>query len=93
MTLQQAAVPRYIRMHDHDNVAIVVNDGGLPAGTAFPDGLVLQRAVPQGHKVALTDIAQGRQVLRYNVSIGHALADIAQGDWIEESMLGLPPAR
>ncbi len=93
MILQQAAVPRYIRMNDHDNVAIVVNDNGLPAGTVFPDGLVLKRAVPQGHKVALRDIPQGSQVLRYNVSIGHALADIEQGDWIEESMLGLPPAR
>jgi galactarate dehydratase len=28
--------PRYIRMHPDDNVAIVVNDGGLPAGTVFP---------------------------------------------------------
>jgi galactarate dehydratase len=93
MTLQQAAVPRYIRMHDNDNVAIVVNDGGLPAGTTFPDGLVLQRAVPQGHKVALQDIARGAPVLRYDVTIGHALAGIARGDWIEESMLGLPPAR
>ena len=30
-----AARPLYIRMHDADNVAIVVNDGGLPAGAVF----------------------------------------------------------
>ena len=31
ITLQELAVkPLYIRMHDNDNVAIVVNDGGLP---------------------------------------------------------------
>ena len=29
--------PRYIRMHDNDNVAIVVNDGGLRAGAQFAD--------------------------------------------------------
>jgi galactarate dehydratase len=28
--------PRSIRMHDNDNVAIVANDGGLPAGAVFP---------------------------------------------------------
>jgi hypothetical protein len=42
---------RYIRMHDNDNVAIVVNDGGLAAGTVFADGLVLLEAVPQAAPV------------------------------------------
>ncbi len=30
--------PLYITMHERDNVAIVANDGGLPAGTAFAGG-------------------------------------------------------
>ena len=34
--------PLTIRMHDRDNVAIVANDGGLPAGTTFPSGLTLR---------------------------------------------------
>jgi galactarate dehydratase len=51
--------PLYIRMHERDNVAIVANDGGLPAGAAFADGLTLIERVPQGHKVALVDIAEG----------------------------------
>ena len=46
-----------IRMHERDNVAIVANDGGLAAGTALPAGPVLVDRVPQGHKVALVDIA------------------------------------
>src|SRR4051794_20845000 len=52
-------VPRTIRLNDADNVAIVVNAFGLPAGTVFPDGLTLREFVPQGHKVALADIAEG----------------------------------
>jgi galactarate dehydratase len=80
-------------MHASDNVAIVANDGGLPAGTVFPDGLVLQDRVPQGHKVALRAIAQGEAILRYNVAIGYALRDIAPGQWVEESLVGMPPAR
>ena len=29
-------VPRYIRLHPDDNVAVVSTDFGLPAGTVFP---------------------------------------------------------
>ncbi|MCW5655328.1 galactarate dehydratase [Hydrogenophaga sp.] len=82
-----------IRMHADDNVAIVANDGGLPAGTALPGGLVLRDKVPQGHKVALTDLPRGAAVLRYGVAIGHALEDIPAGAWVHERLLGMPPAR
>ncbi len=51
----------------------VVNDGGLGEGAVFPDGLVLRERVPQGHKVALADLAEGDEVIRYNVVIGYAL--------------------
>ncbi|MFL6718756.1 MAG: galactarate dehydratase, partial [Burkholderiaceae bacterium] len=44
-----AVRPLYIKMHPNDNVAIVVNDGGLPAGTEFPGEFVLKTRVPQGH--------------------------------------------
>jgi galactarate dehydratase len=85
--------PLTIRMHDNDNVAIVVNAGGLPEGTVFPDGLVLRTRVPEGHKVALVDIAQGEPVVRYDVTIGYALQPIPRGTWIEESLVGMPAAR
>ncbi|TAT62491.1 D-galactarate dehydratase, partial [Enterobacter cloacae] len=39
----------YIKVHDTDNVAIIVNDNGLKAGTRFPDGLELIEHIPQGH--------------------------------------------
>lgn len=52
-------VNHYIKVHAQDNVAIIVKDGGLPAGALLPEGLVLREHVPQGHKVALVDIAQG----------------------------------
>ncbi|MDF2600542.1 MAG: garD, partial [Methylobacterium brachiatum] len=58
-------VPRTIRLSARDNVAIVVNAFGLPAGTTFPDGLRLTEFVPQGHKVALSDIPEGGEVRRY----------------------------
>jgi galactarate dehydratase len=85
--------PHYIRMHGNDNVAIVANDGGLPAGARFSDGLKLCERVPQGHKLALLDIAKGSAVRRYNVTIGYALKDIPTGSWVQERLLDLPAAR
>src|ERR1700759_878092 len=68
--------PRRIQVRPEDNVAIVVNQLGLPAGTEFPDGLVLNAFVPNGHKVALTDIPDGGDIRRYNEVIGTAKGDI-----------------
>lgn len=85
--------PLYITMHERDNVAIVANDGGLPAGTVFPSGLTLVDKVPQGHKVALVDIAAGEAVRRYNVTIGRAAKAIAAGSWVHERLLDMPDAR
>ena len=56
--------PHTIRMHPRDNVAIVANDGGLPAGTVLPEGLTLRDQVPQGHKVALVDVPADTPVWR-----------------------------
>ena len=86
-----AVEPLYIKMHPADNVAIVANDGGLPAGTQFACGLRLVEHVPQGHKVALVDIPSGVGVTRYNVTIGYALDDIPAGAWINEFKLRMPP--
>lgn len=88
-----STVPLHIRMHALDNVAIVANDGGLPAGATFADGLCLVERVPQGHKVALLDIAQGVAVRRYNVPIGYARKDISAGSWVHERLLDMPGAR
>jgi galactarate dehydratase len=80
-------------MHERDNVAIVVNDTGLPPGTVLPDGLTFRDHVPQGHKVALVDIATDSPVVRYGVPIGYALQNIPAGSWVHERLLGMPVAR
>lgn len=85
--------PLHIVMHPADNVAIVANDGGLPAGATLSTGLTLQERVPQGHKVALVDIRAGSAVKRYDVTIGYALDDIAAGRWVHERLLRMPDAR
>ena len=82
--------PRYIRLDANDNVAIVVNDFGLPAKTRFPCGLELRNFVPQGHKVALADIAEGAPIRRYNEVIGTAVRPILAGEWVDEARIHMP---
>lgn len=84
--------PRIIKMDDEDNVAIIASDFGLPSGTLLPQGLHLNEHIPQGHKVALCDIAQGGDVRRYNVVIGKANMPIKAGSWVNEHKLDMPPA-
>ena len=71
--------PLRITINNRDNVAVVVNSGGLPAGTVFDDGLALVEAVPQGHKVAIADIAEGDGVIRYGEVIGYAVTPLRRG--------------
>jgi len=80
-------------MHAADNVAIVANDGGLPAGTALPGGPTLRDKVPQGHKVALVDLPAGADVRRYDVTIGRTTQDLPAGSWVHERVLEMPRAR
>ncbi|GHU25550.1 galactarate dehydratase (L-threo-forming) [Betaproteobacteria bacterium] len=84
--------PLTIKVNSADNVAIVVNSGGLPAGTVFDDGLILREHVPQGHKLALVDLAQGAPITRYGEVIGYTVRPIPRGGWIEESLVRLPEA-
>ncbi len=88
----KAVEPLYIRLREEDNVAIVANQGGLHPGAEFACGLRLIDQIPQGHKVALADIAKGAPIKRYGEVIGHAAADIAKGSWVKESLVLMPEA-
>lgn len=67
------------RLQEGDNVAVALQP--LSAGTGVR-GLRLREDVPQGHKVALTDIAAGQPILKYGFAIGHATMDIPAGAWV-----------
>lgn len=88
-SLQQ---PTFIKLNSRDNVAIVVNDLGLPAGARFANGLELRAFVPQGHKTALVDIPDNGEILRYGEVIGYAIGPIAAGEWVEEARIRMPDA-
>ena len=77
-----------IRIKEADNVAVAVHD--LPAGAQVLPGLIALDPIPQAHKIALTDIPAGGEIVRYGVVLGYAKSDIPAGSWINEHMLALP---
>jgi galactarate dehydratase len=85
-------MPLTIRVHERDNVAIVVDPEGIAAGVVLPDGLTVREHIPQSHKIAFADFDLGDPVLRYGQIIGHANRTIQAGSWIREEMLDLPAA-
>jgi galactarate dehydratase len=90
MTTETKLRPLYVQVHPQDTVAILVNEGGLRAGTQFDSGLTLVEDVPEAHKVALVDIRAGEPILRYGSVIGYAERDIARGSWVHEERMRLP---
>jgi len=72
-------MPDYIQIHPSDNVAVTLRD--IPVGTEFL-GIAARTDIPQGHKMALTDLRAGEQVVKYGFSIGHATENIQAGDWV-----------
>lgn len=92
MARAKHVAPRTIRIHPADNVAIAVDDAGLPAGTQIEGGLELAERVPQGHKIALTPLERGDAVRRYDTVIGFAAVDIPAGGYVSEARLVMPEA-
>lgn len=92
MTTETKLRPLYVKVHPRDTVAIIVNEGGLRAGTEFDSGLTLIEDVPEAHKVALVDIEAGSPILRYGSVIGYAEGNIAKGSWVHEERMRMPVA-
>lgn len=73
-----------IRINPHDNVVVALRD--VLAGEKVDlDNNTQVRAlqnIPRGHKMAIAAIAQGSDVIKYGMPIGHATSDIAVGSWV-----------
>jgi len=75
--------PRLLQLAPEDNVAAAKTS--LPAGESILVAgrqVVLGRAIPTGHKVAIARIAAGGKVRKYGAPIGSATRDIEPGDYV-----------
>jgi len=79
---------KYLKINPADNVAVAILN--LSAGeTISVNGLdiKLNEDVPAGHKFALKDFAVDDHIVKYGYAIGHAIAPIKQGDWVNEKKI------
>ncbi|MCL2171370.1 MAG: UxaA family hydrolase, partial [Defluviitaleaceae bacterium] len=65
-----------IKIHGDDNVAVGIVK--ILAGTDV-FGVVAKEDIPVGHKIALVDIGNGADVVKYGAPIGAATAAISAG--------------
>lgn len=72
-----------------DHVGVAVRDiarGELVEGVAMDTGeryrIQARQDIPLGHKIALTSLAKGSQVIEYASPIGVSTEDIEAGDWV-----------
>ncbi len=80
---------RYLKINAADNVCVVLDEQMLRGEVVeLPEGVVtLKEDIARGHKVALRDIKEGENVIKYGYPIGHATRDIAVGEWIHSHNL------
>ena len=73
----------YIRIHEKDNVIVALME--LKPGMEVPaDGRVIRvlEPIPAGHKMAIADILESGEVVKYGCRIGIAKEKIAAGSWV-----------
>jgi len=72
----------YIKIHENDNVIVAIKE--IAAGETVNAGGVQVTAgetIPAGHKMALCDIAEGGDVIKYGFRIGNAKEAVKAGAW------------
>ena len=65
-----------------DNVAVAL--ANLDAGASTPNGPIVSKRVPRGHKFAVKPIAAGEAVVKFGQIIGFAKQAIGPGEWVHE---------
>lgn len=66
-----------------DNVAVLLSNGSNEDYFNFKNNKIyLNEKINFGHKVALTEIKKGEEVIKYGEIIAYAKEDINPGSWV-----------
>lgn len=75
---------KVIQITPEDNVAVALSP--IAKGEILRMGeqysVKAWEDIPQGHKIALKNIAKDENIIKYGFPIGHAVADIEIGSWV-----------
>jgi len=77
-----------VRLDAADNVVTAIRP--LEAG-AEVEAITTTGLIPRGHKIAMTAIASGQKVIKYNQIIGYASQDIAAGEHVHTQNVEFRP--
>lgn len=87
MEKKEAAEAKAFQIERADNVATLLS--GASAGPCQLTGscngsaaIMALEEIPEGHKIALTDIREGGMIVKYGVPIGRATRPIIKGQWV-----------
>ena len=75
---------KYIKINPDDNVAVALQD--LQAGETV-EGVELLCDIPRGHKIVLSDLAEGQNVVKYGFPIGHVTRPAQAGTMVNHSCI------
>ena len=75
---------KYIRINPADNVAVALED--LSKGEVV-EGVTLLVDVPRGHKIVLSALKAGDNVIKYGYPIGHVTVDAPAGSKVDHSCI------
>ncbi len=78
------AMNEYIVINPADNVAVALQ--ALPKGTGLGK-ITLTEDIPAGHKIALKDLREGENVIKYGFPIGHLTSSVKAGSLIDHRNL------
>ena len=77
----------FIKINENDNVVVALNT--IPQGESVTvevqgvsKSVTALEEIPAGHKMALCDIPEGGQVIKYGYRIGNAKEPVKEGAWI-----------
>ena len=80
---------RLLVMNGKDNVGVVL-EVAVKGDTCMYRGDTIEiiESIEFAHKIALTDISEKENVVKYGENIGYALADIKKGQWVHVHNMG-----
>ncbi len=70
---------KYIKINDNDNVVVAIDN--ISKGEEIY-GVTALENIDRGHKMAITDIPENENIIKYGYPIGHATRNIKAGEWV-----------
>ena len=83
------AMAKALRIDEVDNVATLLSQASsgeiveiISCGGSIIDRVEALESIPFGHKIALIDIGEGEEIIKYGEPIGVASKPIRRGEWV-----------